>query len=201
MIDLTTEINQMLVEVKEGWCWPEKAIAMANLILEINPELVVEIGIFAGRSLLPQALALQKLNHGRIVGIDPWKREATLEGGVGAESQSWWSDLDLHKIHSEFMDHLWRLKLNWRCIVIRSSADECAPLFEPASINILHIDGNHTEEVSCRDVQVWLPKVKPTGYIWFDDTHWPSTQKALTMMAQDCEIIRDVGTCRLFQKR
>lgn len=201
MIDLTTEINQMLVEVKEGWCWPEKAIAMASLVLETQPELVVEIGVFGGRSLLPQALALQKLNHGRIVGIDPWGHEAARECDQVEETNAWWSALNLHHIHTEFIDHLWRLKLHWRCIVIRSTADESSHLFGEESIDILHIDGNHTEEVSCRDVSTWLSKVKSKGHIWFDDTHWESTQKALGLLAKDCEIIRDVGTCRLFQKR
>jgi len=203
MLDLKESISKILDEVKDGWCWPEKANAMANLITEIrpSPNVIVEIGVFGGRSLLPQAEAVRRNGVGCIVGIDPWRLVPSIEGDIDQEQKDWWSKVDLQTVHQEFMEHLWRLGLDSHCIIIRNTGDQCAHLFNGESIDILHIDGNHTEEVSCRDVRTWLPKVRRLGYIWFDDTNWASTQKALALIEEHCAPIKDVASCRLYQKR
>lgn len=54
-------INYNLVKNIEGWCSQEKMIKMVSLILATKPERVVEIGVFYGKSLICQALALKKI--------------------------------------------------------------------------------------------------------------------------------------------
>lgn len=196
---LKAEIDQSLIDVKEGWCWPEKACAMAELIISTNAQKVVEIGIFGGRSLVPQALALKSLGNGLILGIDPWRKESSIEGGADPATEKWWKTLDLHSIHKEFMEHVWRLNLQDHCLIMRSGSEVCVRLFQDQSIDILHIDGNHSELVSCRDVKLWCPKVRVGGHIWFDDTNWESVSKALWMLDQCCSRVMDEKTCRLYK--
>ena len=43
---------------------------------------------------------------------------------------------------------------------------------------MLHQDGNHSEEMSCLDIELWSNKIKKKGYWLMDDTNWPTTQKA-----------------------
>lgn len=196
---LKTKIDQSLIDVKDGWCWPEKAYAMAELIVATKPKRVVEIGIFGGRSLIPQALAIQENGTGTIVGIDPWRKESSVEGETNGANEAWWENLDFHNIHRDFIEHLWRLNLQQYCIVMRSSAEVCVSQFRDRSIDILHIDGNHSELVSCRDVNMWLPKVSFGGHIWFDDTNWESVGKALSILDQRCVRVMDEKTCRLYK--
>lgn len=198
--ELKAEIDGCLESVKAGWCWPEKAYAMAQLVIDELPALVVEIGVFGGRSLFPQAMALRRLNRGVAIGIDPWRRESTIEGGVGAENSAWWSNLELHTIHSEFMDNLWRLDLSRWCLPWRCGAEECYGMFPSASIDILHIDGNHSELVSRRDVELFLPRVRSGGHVWFDDTNWDSTQAAAAILNSNLIPVLDEKTCRLYRK-
>jgi len=49
-------------------------------------------------------------------------------------------------------------------------------------IDILHIDGNHEEISSCRDVELYVPKLKTGGYLWFDDANWKETKKAINLI-------------------
>lgn len=193
-------INRMLLEVLDGWCWPEKAEAMAELIFDLKPGIVVEIGVFGGRSLLSQALALQALECGLCVGIDPWRRESSCEGETGGLNEAWWKNVELDCIHNQFLGHLWRLNLQNRCLIIRSPAEHAAALFADGSIDIFHCDANHSEMASCRDVNQWFPKLKPGGYFWMDDTHWASTQKAVSILDETLIKVRDIGTCRLYRK-
>jgi len=74
---------------------------------------------------------------------------------------------------------------------------------EYPQIDILHIDGNHFEDIALGDAEIWLPKVKKGGYIWFDDANWPETRRAVQFMKENCDLDmeRSIGDdCYLFQK-
>ncbi len=57
---------------------------------------------------------------------------------------------------------------------------------------MLHIDGNHSEEVSCADVNLWLPLVVKGGHIWMDDIHWESTKKAQAILSNACDKLSEI---------
>lgn len=41
------------------------------------------------------------------------------------------------------------------------------------------LDGDHSYEAVCADIDAWLPKMKPGGYITGDDFLWPGVKKAV----------------------
>jgi len=182
----------------EGWLSADRAKEMYDLVRSVRPDSLVEIGVFGGRSLLAQAAALKDNGKGRIIGIDPWKREAALEQLDDGQSP-WWMSIDLHAVHSDCMETIWNFDLDPFVTIIRSTSQDCAHMIPP--IDILYIDGNHTEVASCRDVNLYLPKVKQNGYIWFDDCQWTSTQKALAMVQEACVLVKDCGDYRLYCKK
>lgn len=187
--------------VLEGWVTPEQGINMAELIISEKPDVIVEIGVFGGRSLIAQALALRENNKGRIYGIDPWKVDAALEG-ENQDNQKWWRGVDMHAIHRGCVEAIWRLNLDKYVRIIRSSSQECYVMFKGGEMrpDILFIDGNHSEIASCRDVQIYMNLVRPGGWIWMDDCNWPSTAAAQKMVLRDCAIRKDYGSYKLFQK-
>jgi predicted O-methyltransferase YrrM len=202
----------LTVPSMHGWCTVEKALAMADLIYETRPQLVIELGVFGGRSLIPQAMALKTNGHGHIYGIDPWKKEACLEGANDKENDEWWEKLDLEAVFLSCMDFIWSSGLDPWCSVIRAKSEHVVgllPIKEKVGIedvatnpiDILHIDGNHSEVASTRDVELWLPRVRRGGHIWLDDTDWATTKKAVDLLTAACDVVKDVGTCRLFRKR
>jgi predicted O-methyltransferase YrrM len=196
------------IQPMEGWCSLDKSSAMAALIVAVKPKVVVEIGVFGGRSLVPQAMALKYVGGGVIYGIDPWRREANLEGTNDAENDEWWSKLDIDKIHLGAVEAVYANHVEDHAVIIRAASQRCCGLWSedgPNQIDILHLDGNHSEEASTRDVKNYLPKIRPGGYIWFDDVNWQTTTAALKMVEEECDPIIDVKGegqhCRLLQKR
>lgn len=197
---LHEQIKVVMDQIKEGWCSVEKAIAMADLIVEHKPRLCVEIGVFAGRSIVPQAMALNYLGNGGIVyGIDPWNRFEGAAGDDDEKNKSWWESIDINGIHNYAVDQIWGRDLQNRCVLIRAPSYACYGLFD--NIDILHIDGNHADPSAQRDVRLYVPRVKPGGFVWFDDANWHQTQNAVNMMGNYCDLVKSVESCNLYQRR
>lgn len=194
---------KLFIKNSEGWLTYERAIEMAELVLTIEPQIVVEIGVFGARSLIPQALALKQIGRGKIYGIDSWKTADNCEGDEPGPNKDWWEhNVNLHEIHIGAMEAIWNFGLDETAIILRSASQYCADLFQPETIDILNIDGNHTELASTRDVSLYLPRVKHNGYVWMDDCDWPSTQKAQAMLDAECVTLRNEsnGHYKLFCK-
>jgi len=175
-----------------GWCTREKAERMMDLIHQTHPELCVEIGVFGGSSIYPTAKALQYQGYGYVCAIDPWEKQECTKGyEVGDLNYQWWNALDLHQIYLDFKQMLVKFQIFNTCRVMKLTSAEALDHFMDESIDIIHIDGNHTEESALFDVQNWLPKVKKGGYIWFDDVDWPSTRKAVKFLMKHCKLDPD----------
>lgn len=200
---IAPELKKELVEraMPEGWCSPEKAEAMAELIVEVRPKLSVELGVFGGRSLVAQAQAIRhaQIPYGAVWGIDPWTVDAALDGDVGDANREWWSKIDIQAIRDGCLRGITERNLwPWVRVIVAKSSD-CFRRF--SGVDVLHIDGNHSEEVSLGDVQNWLPTVRPGGYVWFDDANWSTTKLAVQILEDQCEFVKEVTGCRLYLVR
>lgn len=170
-----------------GWCTKYKASILMDLITITRPEVVVEIGVFGGSSLVPMAFALKENNRGKIYGIDPWSSQASAEGMTGA-NYDWWSSIDHLEILNSLRAKIQEYDLN-NYIELIQATSEAAPSI--SNIDLIHIDGNHSEEASMYDVQKWVPLVKKGGFIVFDDITWGTTEKAVEWLDTHCIRIAD----------
>jgi hypothetical protein len=186
----------------QGWCTVEKACRLADLILETGPSLVVESGVFGGRSLIPQAMALAEQRYGVIVGIDPWTPEAALEGDVGEANAEWWgSKVNLEDIYVGFIEQVLKHRLTPHCSWVRRKSHEVTALFADESIDVFHQDSNHSELVSCREVTSWRGKLKPQGTWILDDCDWPTQKRAVELIQESgFRVVEDHTTWMIFRR-
>lgn len=198
MSSLHDEIKREIPRL-EGWVSAERGCELADLIVANRPKVCVEIGVFGGRSAISQALALEEVGSGKLYAIDPWRVEPALEG-ENDSNKKWWSEnVDLNEIHLNFINSVWRIGVHHHLVPIRALSQDCVALFY-GGIDMIFIDGNHSEPSSTRDVVLYLPLVRPGGIIIFDDTDWPSTQKAIAILDHCCELVRDAGNYRIYKK-
>jgi len=188
----------------EGWCSKAKAVGFIDLVLETKPELCVEIGVFGGSSLFPVASALKYLGKGVVIGIDPWDKIECIkhfDPVEDAEDLKWWGLLNINYIYQSYIHMLKKYKLEEYVETIRATSEEAAHSID--HIDILYLDGNHSEFCSIQDVELYLPKVRSGGYIWMNDTLWKERQDAVELLAESCDVVRliDNGNCVLFKKR
>jgi len=85
----------------EGWCSYQKAAILIDFILKIKPQVILEIGVFGGKSLVPMAIAVKENGSGKVYGIDPWDCGASVEG-MDKPNKEWWGSLD----HDANLNHL-----------------------------------------------------------------------------------------------
>lgn len=167
-----------------GWCIPTKMQrlnALVEQVIEETPKqqeiLVVECGVFAGRSLFPMALAGKKHNRGVFWGFDTWDNVAPLEGTNSPENDKYWSELDMEFVLERFIGSIKFLGLGYLVNFSRLRTDEAYNIFKDGSISILHQDSNHSSEVILKELELWAPKMKIGGYWVTDDNDWESTKE------------------------
>jgi predicted O-methyltransferase YrrM len=173
-----------------GWCSPEKATNMMNLIHDHHAKLCVEVGVFAGCSFYPIVAALAFQQEGVVFAIDPWTSQVCVEGYQPTHHHYIrWSQIDLTKIFYGFLDKMHDQGMDPYYAIMRMSSAQAHAFFSDNSIDFLHIDGDHREASAISDVENWLPKVKSGGIICFDDAWWESTKKAVEMLLIECIIM------------
>lgn len=171
------EAIQSKLQAFPGWASSEKADMIASLILEKEPKCYVEIGAFGGSSVYPAAKAMEYLvknyNHeGSVYAIDAWDNTAAVEFyPAGNSHKAWWESINLQDIYVEFNLLLSRSKLFPYTKVIKGRSENVVDQV-PGPIDILHIDGNPSEEATLRDIKAYLPKVSMGGLIIVSNCFW-----------------------------
>jgi predicted O-methyltransferase YrrM len=137
----------------------------------MRPKLIVEIGVYGGRSLQAFAIALKHLGAGRVVGIDPWSKDAALESMGDEANRLWWSHLDYERVYRVCMEQLSISGVNDFVSILRQRSDDVDP--SGWDLDILHVDGSH-EEPAFRDITRYGARVRIGGICVCDDTKWSS---------------------------
>jgi predicted O-methyltransferase YrrM len=183
-----------------GWCRPEKAAELMRLVRVYRPRVVCEVGVFGGRSLLPMAVACRELGHGIVYGVDPWEIPAALEGTVQPKDAGWWREQDMQNVKLHFLGAMLHHGLHEHVRVLEARWRDVHPAVP--EIDLAHIDGNHSPEVSLIDTRIVLAKLRPGGWCVMDDTDSPGQiAGALRLLDAACDLIRDWGTWRVYRKR
>jgi len=202
--ELKNEVVRDLYTIP-GWCSKEKALNFIDLVLEVRPQVCVEIGVYGGRSIFPVAKALKFLGQGIAIGIDSWDRidcmkylDTVVEDPLHADA---WGRTDLDSIYRSYLDMISRHNLEKYCETRKLSSEKAASTIDV--IDILYIDGNHSEIISVQDVRLYLPKVRYGGYIWLNDSKWRSLGAAYYLLSQSCDVVLliDNENCVLFRKK
>ena len=188
-----------------GWCTPKKAVAMATLIHDIRPRQVVEIGVFGGRSLLPQALALKYVGSGVIYGIEPWCNDIAVEIATTAENDEWWGKVDFKGAKKACLLAIIQNNVLDIVRILECRSADAMPVTGTQN-DIIHVDGNHSSTQALADVKMALGATRVGGYIWLDDIGWTTVAPALSFLEEHCDVVGKYfedaqGSYGLFRKR
>lgn len=201
-----TTYTRNIMPNMHGWCTAEKAEELARRIIETNAKRIVEIGVYAGRSLIAMALAAKETD-GFVTGIDPWEPAASIKGFENDQAnREWWSNCDHNLIYQKCRVYVDLYGVKENVILLPHTSKDAFKVLSsaPHFIDVLHIDGNHSEDQSVYDVSAYVPLVIPGGVVVFDDTNWGTTKKAQELLSELCEFDKFVETegqqCGFYRK-
>ena len=127
-----------------------------DLVALLRPVVLVELGVDRGESYFAfcQSAAEHKTGT-RCFAVDTWHGDEQ----AGQYDETTFAQVAEHnRAHYEGFSTL-----------MRRTFDDAAEKFPDASIDVLHLDGLHSEESVRRDLQNWLPKLRPGGLLLMHD--------------------------------
>jgi hypothetical protein len=169
--DLEPPVYQFAGPDLHGMRWE----IVSQLLQELDPEgptprAVVEVGVFAGHFsdfILSQNPKLQ------LVGIDPYIGKDNTFPGTFSET------LDPNEALAYAAQTY--MKYEPRGQLMQGVSSEIAPAIANESLDGVFIDGCHLYECVRDDIELWLPKVKPGGFVAGHDfsPQWPGVVRAV----------------------
>ncbi len=170
----------------EGQSSDEKLFALMEIFRSCPQGDIVEIGSLWGRSAVALAMLSQQFKVGPLLCIDPWRNDAAHQAGVPDQLNDEVRLLDFDSAYLGFQLNLIGYDaghVNFLRADAHVSQQDYKSGLEVTSeafgttrysgeIACLHIDGNHGLEHVTRDIDDWVPHVKPGGWIIIDDYQW-----------------------------
>ena len=177
-----------------GGCSVSKGFVMARLIKKYRITDSLDIGVYRGRSLVPQAVAHREYTGGMAYGVDPWLNSEARESGNPAlryAIDKFVDTTNFQAIYEEVDALIRRLKLDQNCTLIREKSCDAVRYFESKGISfgLIHIDGNHDSERVMEDVSLYLPRLRRGGFVVMDDVSWDSVKSAYAVVSNRLEKI------------
>jgi hypothetical protein len=127
-----------------------------DLVATLRPAVLVELGVDRGESYFAFCQsAFENQTGTRCFGIDTWRGDQH----AGGYDETTFAQVSEHN----------RANYESFSTLVRSGFDEALSQFEPGSIDVLHLDGLHTEAAVRHDVDSWLPKLRPGGILLLHD--------------------------------
>jgi hypothetical protein len=127
-----------------------------DLVAVMKPALLVELGVDRGESYFAFCQAAAENQTGtRCFGIDTWRGDQH----AGGYDETTFAQVSSHN----------RDSYESFSTLLRSRFDDALARFDTESIDVLHLDGLHTEAAVRHDVQSWLPKLRPGGLLLLHD--------------------------------
>lgn len=182
---MTATIDITRARTVTGWMSARELTWLATQALTART--IIEIGSFCGRS----TRALADHCHGVVYTIDPWEGYTNDDGSqakwILKQGPGSWIAI-AEAFRRNLADHI----KTGRVVPIQRCAADARELFEPASSDLLFIDGDHHYESVKRDIESYRDVVKPGGSLAGHDLNrsdWPGVTRAVV------ELVGPVSTC------
>jgi hypothetical protein len=130
----------------------------------------VEIGAWLGKST--SFMVVEIINSGKKIKfdvVDTWEGSSEHRDNENVKSG---------KLYDLFLENMKDVKDYFT--PIRLPSLEASKLYEDKSLDFVFIDAAHEYKFVKSDIESWLPKVKPGGYIGGDDYSFRDVKKAVS---------------------
>lgn len=193
------EINQSIYDNLELWPldlqgWNGNHPLFGNLINEIKPSLIIEVGSWKGQSSINMAESVKKAQlNTKIICVDTWLGALEFWSGQGSPSE-----YSLHlkngypQVYYQFLSNV--VHTNNQQIILPfpcpSSIAAKNLLKKNVVADLIYIDASHEEEDVYSDIINYWKLLRGDGIMFGDDYHsfWPGVQNAVNRFAEENQL-------------
>ncbi|HVT87923.1 MAG TPA: class I SAM-dependent methyltransferase [Tepidisphaeraceae bacterium] len=171
--------------------WGSQHPNFANVIDEVQPRLIIEVGTWKGGSAIHMAKLMQQRNWPcAILCVDTWL--GAMEFWERKDQQNWFPSLRLSngypQVYYQFLANVVHSGLQDCILPFPTTSSIAARFFAKYKIqpDMLYLDASHDEiDVYLDLVQLW-PSVRPGGILFGDDftDAWPGLRNAVQNFAR-----------------
>jgi hypothetical protein len=167
----------------QGWCNFHHFYADMALRLPDNGTFV-EVGVWAGRSLIYFLSCLQKLNKtANVYAVDTFEGTDTEPRQKELIKENFGGD-----IYGHFLENLNKSGFEGKVNIIKLRSVQAAELFADNSVDICFLDGDHAYDGISSDILAWNRKTK--GIISGHDFDHPPVERAVREVFDEAYEIR-----------
>ena len=170
--------------------WGGESPAFRDLIAQIKPRVIIEVGTWKGASALEMAAAARELNLStQIVCVDTWL--GALEFWLDHGDPERYLGLQLRNgypsVYYQFLANVCHKGLQHSITPFPQTASTAAVWFRKAGVTaeMIYVDGSHEEEDVYQDLTNYWEIVAADGIIFGDDYSWDGVRLAVERFAKE----------------
>lgn len=165
-----------------GWCSTEKIAAFIDIFSSVPEGDIVEIGTWCGKSATALAMLSHHYGQGNLLCIDPWANTNTFqEEDKGVNKAMLTFDMDevwrhficnMHTLMPNHINYIRAASATAHAMYLKTTRVETPEFGATAytgQISLLHIDGNHDQEIVTQDLKNWCPHLTENSWLIIDD--------------------------------
>ena len=167
----------------QGWGGSEHP-CFEDVIAELRPRVIVEIGVWKGASAVHMGKILQRHGiDGVVIAVDTWL--GSVEHWINSE---WFAGLRVRQgrqtIQQTFMSNVVSEGLQDTVLPLPLDSGNAAELLSAHGVeaDLIHIDAGHDYRSVSSDVALWWPRLRPGGVMigddYFSNGNWPGVKAA-----------------------
>lgn len=138
--------------------WTDHIFFAYDLVAAERPALLVELGSDRGESYFAFCQSVAENRTGtRCFAVDTWKGDA---------QSGFYEDVTFQNVEDHNSAHYKDFST-----LLRRPFDDAVNEFGNGKIDILHLDGLHSEAAVLHDLNYWLPKIAPGGILLLHDVN------------------------------
>lgn len=161
--------------------WNSRKPVFSELIREVKPTTIIEVGTWLGASALHMALHCQKANlQTKIWCVDTW---------LGAE-EFWYSNLDdrdlrlkngYPQVYCNFLSNVVQHGRQDTIVPVPCTSVIAARVLASRGLvaDLIYIDGSHHHDDVVADIRAYLPLLRAGGIMFGDDYEWNGVKLAV----------------------
>ena len=129
----------------------------------------LEIGVLTGNNTLRVLSTFCTHKDSKLYCVDPW---------IDYDEYTEYKNQQT-KNYADFLFNITNSGSAEKYVIKRGFSEDIVPKFEDNFFDLIFIDGNHETEFVYKDGIMSLQKLKPGGYMIFDDYDWKETKEGI----------------------